>query len=794
MWSDADNSWGQSDERADNAVVLSLSAAVPQNASVAVATAALPGAYSTVYSPLQYSPAIHVDQEGYLDTANGAPALKQASVGYYLGTGGELPISATSFSVLSVTNGGTVYSGLLKARKESWDKSAPYPGYQQVYQADFSSLTMDDTYVLQVPGLGVSLPFTIGPGYGMDLVRTYAYGVYHQRSGSPKTLPWTRYNQPSGDHLQATAFPAPGSWTFTNMAGQIGPTGGGPLSPSPPNGTMAMTAAQAAPDITSSLNFPYIESTPRDASGGYWDAGDYSLYMPNIAYMVHAQLFAVDNFPIGATLSNLGLPQSGGPVPDLVAEAFWGVSQLAKMQDPNDGNFYELRYPSDQNYETVLPETVGPTVFLPKTTVATAAGCGALAEAASSPAMLKYYPAQAAAWMSQATAAWNALQADFARYPGASYQQGWISSYGADWQDADEYYYAAAAMYAATGDVTYLNAAKACLPDPSSTNIQRWGWWGMVESWGLGIRAIAFAQHSGRLSAPDAAYSAACQAAVISWANTNVGYSAASSYGTPYPIPTKDVFGGGWWYSLDEAFDVAVANVLSPSPAYLNCLINASNFTNGRNPVNVSYTAGLGMKRLFNYVSQWQVSYHTFGGARFLPPIGRTSCEITNSDGNCQGYSDFDKLSVPSDSLGSYPLMDRGTTDTWNPQKEQECYQQVHALICALAIAEAGPQAPVQEPWTAPADATVTAAGSIARNQPVTFTVSVPGQDLAGARVLLEPGNVTGSASPTQPLAVWAPNGTGQITFTSSGPMTVEAEVQWNDGRRAFARTTVTVP
>jgi hypothetical protein len=41
--------------------------------------------------PLRYSPAIHVNQEGY------APALpKKAMIGYYLGDMGELDIPASS--------------------------------------------------------------------------------------------------------------------------------------------------------------------------------------------------------------------------------------------------------------------------------------------------------------------------------------------------------------------------------------------------------------------------------------------------------------------------------------------------------------------------------------------------------------------------------------------------------------------------------------------------------------------------------------------------------------------------
>ena len=58
----------------------------------------------------------------------------------------------------------------------------------------------------------------------------------------------------------------------------------------------------------------------------------------------------MDALPGAAELDNLGLPESGDGIPDLLQEAKWEVDFLAKMQDA-DGGFYFLVYPRERIYE-----------------------------------------------------------------------------------------------------------------------------------------------------------------------------------------------------------------------------------------------------------------------------------------------------------------------------------------------------------------------------------------------------------------------------------------------------------
>src|SRR5204863_9577788 len=152
--------------------------------------------------------------------------------------------------------------------------------------------------------------------------------------------------------------------------------------------------------------FPYVNKGKIDVSGGHHDAGDYSKYTINSAGLIHYLMFAVDSFPGVAALDNMGIPESGDGISDLMQEAKWEADFLAKMQDA-DGGFYFLVYPRDREYETdVLPDHGDPQVVFPKNTAVTAAATAALAQCASSPAFKKQFPDAAKQYLEKAKKSW----------------------------------------------------------------------------------------------------------------------------------------------------------------------------------------------------------------------------------------------------------------------------------------------------------------------------------------------------------------------------------------------------
>src|SRR5207245_10421594 len=157
----------------------------------------------------------------------------------------------------------------------------------------------------------------------------------------------------------------------------------------PPN-TAPLLSGEGAP------LYPLVNKGMIDVSGGHHDAGDYSKYTINSALLIHALMFGVDSLPGVAALDNLGLPESGDGISDVMQEAKWEADFLAKMQDA-DGGFYFLVYPQNREYENnVLPDQGDSQVVWPKNTSATACSVAALAQCASSPLFKKTYPTTAA--------------------------------------------------------------------------------------------------------------------------------------------------------------------------------------------------------------------------------------------------------------------------------------------------------------------------------------------------------------------------------------------------------------
>ncbi|HWI58555.1 MAG TPA: cellulase N-terminal Ig-like domain-containing protein, partial [Bacillota bacterium] len=192
----------QRDLRIGNYLYLQLATPVPDNQMVEVKDPSRklwPPAlqFSAKAEPLRWSPALHLNQTGYL------PAYpKKAMVGYYLGSLGEMDLPQAlaappvtnaptlTFQILEAQSSKQVFQGPLTLRP---DRGFPFESYQHVLEADFSSLKTPGQYRLLVPGLGTSFAFFIDDAVAGAFARTYALGLYHQRCGTENALPFTRF-------------------------------------------------------------------------------------------------------------------------------------------------------------------------------------------------------------------------------------------------------------------------------------------------------------------------------------------------------------------------------------------------------------------------------------------------------------------------------------------------------------------------------------------------------------------------------------------------------------------------
>ncbi|MDO8541530.1 MAG: glycoside hydrolase family 9 protein [Opitutaceae bacterium] len=750
------------DLRIENSLYLQLSAPIADGQVVVVTNPdaqlwAATDSYTATTDPLRYSPAIHVNQEGYVP---GLP--KKAMIGYYLGDLGELNVSASlRFTIVTAGTGALVYDGALTLRPDIGYLSLPTP-YQKVVEADFTSVTAPGDYQLVVPGLGASLPFAIAEGVAMSFLRTYALGLYQQRCGTDNVMPFTRFVH-GACHVVAAQVPSPQAdflFTWSTISGK--------------NGDFATNPRHTAPQLAGEAAqlYPFVNKGAIDVSGGHHDAGDYSKYTINSAALAHLLMFTADAIPGAGALDNLGLPQSGDGISDILQEAKQEADYIAKLQDA-DGGFYFIVYPKTREYESnVLPENGDAQVVWPKNTAATAAAVATLAQVASSPGFKAAYPTVAALYLKKAKLGWQFLvNAIAARGKDGSYQK--ITFYGDNYMHDDELAWAACEMFVATGEAQYRDKLFAWFPDPGATTTFRWGWWRMSESWGNAIRSYAFAVRTGRLQASqlDPAYLAKCEAQIVAAGNDALRWSGQNSYASSFPEETKRVLSAGWYFSLDQASDMATAHQIAPQATYLDALVGNMNYEGGTNPVNVTYLTGLGRKRQREIVSQYALN-----DRRVLPPTGIPLGNIQTTFAFLDPYgSELGALVFPSDgaSVAPYEFYDRWA-DSFNVTTEYIAVNQARSLLALSVLATR--TTTTSQVWRSGV-AQITAPATVALlDAPVTLTVQAPGFDLTDARIVWE-------ARDQEP----AFGSTYTISPKNNGPQWVEAEIALADGRRVFA-------
>jgi hypothetical protein len=723
-------------------------------------------AFASTADPLRYNPAIHVNQEGYL------PAFpKKAMVGYYLGSAGELPIVTNTFLLVDAQSGATVYQGTLSQHSDVGYVYTPTP-YQTVYQADFGSFTTPGAYRVVVPGMGGSLPFRIDEGIGMDFARTYALGIFEQRSGFNVAMPFTRFTH-AADHLTPASVPtnaaAPYVFTWTTIASYASSVN----SANPP---------QVAPLLTNPAVqlYPFVNPGPVDVSGGHFEAGDYNRVTYNSAQLLHVLVFAMDSLPGVGALDNLGIPESGDNVSDVLQEAKWEADFLAKMQD-TDGGFYYSVYPINREYEfDVLPENGDPQVVWPKNTVSTAAAVAALAQCASSPHFKQTYPTAAANYLAKAKLGWQFLTNAIAHHGSAGAYQD-IQHFGDDFTDQDELAWAACELYLATGDTQYQQKLFQLFPDPTDPATMMWGWWRMYACYGNAIRDYATAASSGRLSAGklDTNYLAKCITTITNCGNDNLLWSQETAYGSSLSESTKHARSAGWYFSPVQAFDIVVAQLFNPNPAYVDAILLNLNYEAGCNPVNTAYVTGLGWKRQREVVDQYSENdRHT------LPKDGVPISNMQEGFVWTWTYGwEMSPLCFPSDGAQTapYPIYDRWC-DFFNVTTEASTTDTARSFAVSAWLAAQTSLA--TQHWRSTNATIIAPTTAKLPGQPLTISLQVADTNLTGAKIVWE--------------------GLGQdpafsglsYTFTppsKEGPCWVEAEVQWPDGRRAFVTNSVIV-
>ena len=264
------------------------------------------------------SEAIHISQIGFRPDD---PA-KVAFLSCWLGDGGGHDyMEGLPFFVIDTASGDRVFEGTFTLSKAGDDPTEDAYGRNysgtDVHMADFSELARPGEYRVVVPGIGCSYPFPIADEVWRDAFRTSVRGLYHQRSGIALGPPHTDFTRLRNFH------PDDGLTVYASSAALID-TGNGPIG------------YDVEPTNFGNLVRGRTDETVPNAWGGYHDAGDWDRRIQHL----NATRFLLDLaelFPERFQDFDLNIPESGGPVPDIVEEALFGLDAYRRLQTAEGG-------------------------------------------------------------------------------------------------------------------------------------------------------------------------------------------------------------------------------------------------------------------------------------------------------------------------------------------------------------------------------------------------------------------------------------------------------------------------
>lgn len=305
---------------------------------------------------------------------------------------GDTSIQDTSFNVVNSNTGDVVYTG------EIYGETFSSLGNELYYYGDFSNITTEGTYYIETETLGQSYPFEISSNVYDDLLNSTLRMFYLQRCG-------TEIIDDNASHQEC----------HTSMATIYG------------------------------------TDTQIDVSGGWHDAGDYGRYVVAGAKAVADLLLAYDTNPDIFT-DNVGIPESGNGIADILDEVRYELEWLLKMQDLSTGGVYHKV--TCQNFPAyVMPQyETNELIVTPISTTATADFCAVM-----SMAYEYYYNIDkdfAETCLERAKLAYQFLEEN----PNLIYENPQDITTGdySDTSDKDERYWATAQLFKATSDEKYL--------------------------------------------------------------------------------------------------------------------------------------------------------------------------------------------------------------------------------------------------------------------------------------------------------------------------------------------------
>lgn len=327
----------------------------------------------------------------------------------------------------------------------------------------------------------------------------------------------------------------------------------------------------------SAVSLEEVGGGSKEDHSGWHDAGDYGKYTNNGAFAVAFYLKAFDQLPHLLTDREFEIPEKGGEMPDILDEAKVELVWLKKLQLA-DGSFSHKA--TAHGFEgMIMPEDDdAKRYFAPVGTASTGDAVAVLALAAR---IYKPFDADFAAECLEAAKSGYAFLADHPDEIVPDLSNFSTGAYISGDGDSDERAWAAAEMFATTGDADYLVELE---PSLLTQIVRPFFDWGGV--WNLALDTYLRAERSER----DPQVVATVAQQFVKTGDFIVSVSTTDPYGRGSNVYTWGGNGG----IARVSYVLAAANYVSPKPEYLSAVQAQLDYLLGRNPYGRSFVTGLG--------------------------------------------------------------------------------------------------------------------------------------------------------------------------------------------------------
>ena len=453
--------------------------------------------------------------------------------------------NAQDFNLLQSPAGTVAFTGKLTAGN-LWG-----PSGETVQIADFSAFKTPGSYQIEVAGMGKSGVFVIDSSLYRQIFLGLSKYYYYNRVSYALT------NTYAGKWARALGHP---------------------------DDLVEVHASAATPGRPTGFHL--------NASGGWYDAGDYNKYIGPTAVTAAQLLNLFEDVEDYLRQSEWDIPESGNALPDILDESLVGLRFLMRCQDPDDGGFYHKITSATFDAFEMPAADKSARYAVQKSVTGTLAAAAVLAKASR---VFKAFETQVPGFTDSALAAAKKGWAWGLANPTKTYSQTAMNSaftpeivtgeYG-DGNATDEKYWAGVELTLATGDGAFFQAV-----NPSDTlsgkfNVPNWG---TVNSYGL-FSLASVASKGGVL--PNSIPAKHVQDHVLDIAKVYLQRASTSAIGVG--LANGDFAWGSNGDIASQGMVLIMAYRISQDKAYYDAAVAWLDYLLGRNGTGYSYVTGLG--------------------------------------------------------------------------------------------------------------------------------------------------------------------------------------------------------